>query len=309
MVYEVYMILNRINLNGLLVFEKVYELNSMTRAAAALAMTQPGVSQHIHTLEQDLNLKLFVRDRKTIIPTKFADNLYKISRELIVKLESTLADLTDDRGFLASEVVIGVPEEFGNNILMPKLAQLHHSHPQIKFKLIYGFGGHMNELLQQGKLDFAFLDDFENFKGVVYQKVYEEELILCCTQKYIKQFEVTADAKQDFEIFSYVSYVPEQTVLKQWFQKAMGFKQVKLNSVMVTEDTQAVWSFIRQNMGVGIIPRHMFEQKSKLVKLHSFNPKYKKVHNAISLAYLEKRLEGPFMSFMHNYLEQAFAQM
>ena len=53
------MLIDKINLNLLRIFEKVYETKSMTRSAQELFMTQSGISQNIKHLEEILNLKLF----------------------------------------------------------------------------------------------------------------------------------------------------------------------------------------------------------------------------------------------------------
>jgi len=298
------MILNNLNLNSLLVFSRVYALNSMTLASKELAMTQPGISQHIKSLEQDLNIQLFIRDRKRIIPTKAAVTLYQVSSELIANLQKTLSRLVQDDGFLSAEVIIGAPIEFGINVLMPKLALLNLKHPEIKFHLRYGLAKEMNGLLEKGEVDFAFVDNFQSSKGVNYEQVYNEELVLCCSKKYLNGHKVFD--KPFFQTKSYVSYFEEQTILREWFKTAMGFKKIDINAIMRTEDAQGVFSFIKHDMGIGVIPKHMIKNSLFSNNLHVFTPKYKSVYNAISLSYLEKRIEGPFLNFIYNHFRETF---
>jgi len=295
--------LNSLNLNSLIVFQKVFGLKSMTLAAKELGMTQPGVSQHISTLESDLSLQLFVRDRKKIIPTKGAVTLYNSSIELVNNLQSTLTDLTEDQGYLSSEVIIGAPIEFGNNILMPLIAKLNEKHPEIKFNIRYGLAGEMNSLLGQGEIDFAFVDDFQSANGVNYEQVYQEELVLCCSKDYLTQ--TSEFDKTFFEGLSYASYFSDQAILREWFKTAMGYKKMNISSLMITEDTQGVYAFIKQGMGVGILPRHMIKNNQN-IDFYSFKPRYKTVFNGISLSYLAKRTEGPFLKYIHNYFQDNF---
>jgi DNA-binding transcriptional LysR family regulator len=62
----------------------------MTLAAKELAMTQPGVTQHIRNLEKVLSLQFFHRNGKRLIPSKEAEVLYESLNDSLEKLESVL---------------------------------------------------------------------------------------------------------------------------------------------------------------------------------------------------------------------------
>jgi len=63
------LLIDQLNLNHLRVFECVYRTGSMTAAAKELHLTQSGVSQHIKSLEDVLNFKLFDRIQQRLVPT------------------------------------------------------------------------------------------------------------------------------------------------------------------------------------------------------------------------------------------------
>lgn len=58
------------SLNSLIVFHKVVKLGSFSKAAEALFMTQPGVSNHVAQLELQTGLKLLERERGKIELTR-----------------------------------------------------------------------------------------------------------------------------------------------------------------------------------------------------------------------------------------------
>ncbi|MFK0571405.1 LysR family transcriptional regulator [Endozoicomonas sp.] len=64
-----------LDLNLLSVFLEVYRLGSITLAADALNMTQPGVSGALKRLQQQLGAELFVREGRGISPTHTAVQL------------------------------------------------------------------------------------------------------------------------------------------------------------------------------------------------------------------------------------------
>ena len=303
MVHNV-MKLNNLNLNSFIVFQTVYRHRNMTGAAKELALTQPGVSQHIQNLESDIGLKLFVREHRKIIPTKAAVELYNRTVDFTQNLETSLLDLTGDKGFLSAQVVIGTPIEFGNNILMPLLAKLQRTYPDIKFHIRFGLAKEMNDLIDKGLIDFAFVDEYSNIIGLNYEAVYEEELQLCCSKKYFQ--ESLHQDKIYFESQSYAAYFEDFAILKKWFFTAMGYKKIQLKSNLRTEDAQGVFAYINQGMGIGIVPKHMLENNNSSEDLYIYKPKYKKVTNQISLAYMEKRIQGPFLNFIYQYLMSEF---
>ena len=61
--------IQQINLIQLRAFEAVFRTKSMTAAAQELHLTQPGISQHIHSLEDLLERKLFDRVHRKLLPT------------------------------------------------------------------------------------------------------------------------------------------------------------------------------------------------------------------------------------------------
>ena len=59
------------------VFYTVYKEGSLTRAARSLNVSQPSISNSLRYSELKLNLKLFLRRGRKLIPTPEADILYK----------------------------------------------------------------------------------------------------------------------------------------------------------------------------------------------------------------------------------------
>src|SRR6185437_1423130 len=117
------MIIDHINLNHLRIFECVYRTKSMTEAAKELHLTQSGVSQHVRTLEEVLELKLFDRVKQRLIPTAPAETLFKRCSEALYGIEETISELRGGQQSLSGSVTIGMPIEFGNNVVLPLLSK------------------------------------------------------------------------------------------------------------------------------------------------------------------------------------------
>ena len=69
------MSVERLDLNLLKVFDVIYNERNLTRAAEVLHITQPAVSNSLQRLRENLNDPLFIRERRGVVPTPFADSL------------------------------------------------------------------------------------------------------------------------------------------------------------------------------------------------------------------------------------------
>jgi len=63
------------------------DLRSMSRAAEAMGMTQPGMSQLVAELEQLLETTLFLRHSRGVTPTKAAADMLPVARRIMAAAE------------------------------------------------------------------------------------------------------------------------------------------------------------------------------------------------------------------------------
>ena len=141
----------------------------------------------------------------------------------------------------------------------------------------------MADHLKDGDIDFAFTDGIIAAKDVASYKVYQEQLLLCCSKNYFdslnkKQF----NSRNDFKNLKYITYLEDAAIVKKWFKEAMGYQFHDINSSALTEDAQGVLAFIDNGMGLGVIPKHMTIGRDDLVIFH---PKKKTVLNDISVSF------------------------
>jgi len=287
------MLIDQINLNQLRVFESVFRTKSMTHAARELHLTQSGVSQHIKALEDVLELKLFDRIKQKLVPTPAARELYKHTAKSFEDIETILSKLKKTDKELTGMVAIGLPIEFGNNIVLPLLNAFQKQHPKVRFKIRQGFPFEMNHLLLAGELDFAFVDSFAMDKGIHTEPVYDEVLELCVSKK----LGLSQKPQTDFEFYeklSYVDYQEEQSVLSLWMKHHTGQKGAELDVRVYVMDAQAVAKLILQGVGAGVLPGHLVDRLSTTEEdLQVVKGSAKPLINTISIAYLEEKTLTP----------------
>jgi DNA-binding transcriptional LysR family regulator len=83
-----------VNIKRLQALRAVIELGSITEAALTLNMTQPGVSRHVSTLEEDLGFLLFSRTKGRLQVTERGKTFFEAVEPLLIGLDKipTIAD-------------------------------------------------------------------------------------------------------------------------------------------------------------------------------------------------------------------------
>ena len=287
------MLIDQINLNQLRVFESVYRSKSMTHAARELHLTQSGVSQHIKALEDVLELKLFDRIKQKLIPTPSAKELYTHTAKSFEEIETILNRLKKTDKELTGVVSIGLPIEFGNNIVLPLLTEFQKKNPKVRFKIRQGFPFEMNHLLLNGELDFAFVDAFALDKGIKTEPVYDEVLELCVSKKLGIPDKTTTDYSF-YENLPYVDYQEEQSLLSLWMKHHTHAKNTDLDVKVYVMDAQAVGKLVTQGLGAGVLPGHLVQKLvSSGEKLQVFTGSNNPLYNTISIAFMKDKTLTP----------------
>jgi DNA-binding transcriptional LysR family regulator len=100
----------------------VAEKQNFTQAAQTLNLTQPAVSHHIASLEDDLGAKLFVRGKKSLRPTAEGEIVLKYARRIQALYDKMRGELTDAAREMA-RVRIGITHTSETSIITEVLGK------------------------------------------------------------------------------------------------------------------------------------------------------------------------------------------
>ena len=98
------------NLEAYKVFYYVAKCGSVTKAAGELSISQPAVSQSIHQLEEQLQVRLFSRQPRGVTLTGEGRVLYDYVRSAISLIETGEEKVQQTRELMMGELVIGASD-------------------------------------------------------------------------------------------------------------------------------------------------------------------------------------------------------
>lgn len=165
-------------------FVSVVDAGSMSRAANALRIAQPALSQHIASLEAHFKHKLLLRSNQGIAPTEAGFALYRHAQAMLKQLELAQRDVTRATSSLQGQVAVGLATFSGAAALAaPLLVALAEKHPDVVLNVSDSFGNVLSELVMSGRLDMALIYSFGAIKGVRLQPLFREEFLLVAPRR------------------------------------------------------------------------------------------------------------------------------
>lgn len=273
-----------INLNTFRIFLTVFEHKSMSAAAGKLHLTQSGVSQHIKALEGDLGFPLFERMNKKLYPTASATLLYGRGRKGLGEIEQAVREVKKGKEVAEGLVRVGLPVEFGNNLVIPGLSKIGVRHPGINYDITLDFATVLSGMVLRGELDFALIDQFRVDRALKLEPVAQETLVLCGLKSYVKQFGSVKFNSAYFSRLDYVAYKQGEPIVRSWFRHHLHRHNLELRVRAHVFDVQGITRFIREGLGVGVLPELVVQRlKQEGIELHVFESKRAPLRNQICM--------------------------
>lgn len=162
-----------VNLEWYRTFKYIYKTGTLTGAAEALFISQPGVSLHLSSLESYVGYKLFDRTSRKMIPTEKGKVLYNFITEAIGKLEEAEKIFQRSTEKDTPTISIGMCFETFQITLEPFLSAF-------PFNVIIQFGEYpeMIENLDKGILDLIITPQMIIKNSIDYQAFSSETIVL-----------------------------------------------------------------------------------------------------------------------------------
>lgn len=172
-------------LQTLRAFEAAVRLQSFTRAADELALTQGAISQHIRTLEAQIGYPLFMRERNGATPTHAAHALVLQVRQGLSVLERAFEPALGGRNrprtcdvTLHVSVLPSVAERW----LAPRLPRFAAAHPRIA--IVLHPDAALAPLRKRDRIDVALRYGPGTWPGVVAEKLMNETVFPVASPAY-----------------------------------------------------------------------------------------------------------------------------
>jgi DNA-binding transcriptional LysR family regulator len=121
--------------NDLLIFARVAELGSFSRAAERLGLPKSTVSRRLAALEQRMGERLLLRTTRRQTLTEFGLQLLEHARQVVAELDAVGLLREQRQAAPSGRLRVSMPGDFANMVLVDSLAAFMALHPAISLEL------------------------------------------------------------------------------------------------------------------------------------------------------------------------------
>lgn len=250
-------------------FLAVLETGGITRAAELLCITQPAVSHRIRMFERELNIRLFKRQGRRIIPTDAAHRLEKICRRYLNDLSAFHSELFHSEGEIRETICIGSVSGFGRFFLFPLLCTPDFSH--FRLHLTYPLAREIFRDIEKGDYQLGFVYHKKLSHLLTLQPVYKEELVLIGSPQ--RKFDVVDfDDVHSYQNTPFITYDESDYVFGKWFESIFGKQPRTIASNHHFEELEEVITMVARGEGLSIVPDYTVNKELKNHEIEIIRP-------------------------------------
>ncbi|MEO6285483.1 MAG: LysR family transcriptional regulator [Dyadobacter sp.] len=164
-----------VNLEWYRTFKAIYKTGTLTGAAEALFISQPGVSLHLGSLESYVGYKLFDRTGRRMIPTERGKVLFNSIIEPLMRLEDTEKNFQKSTEKHTPTISVGMCFETFQITLEQYISTL-------PFNVIIRFGEYreMLDQLDKGILDLIITPQKGTSPNIEHEAFSSETIVMVC---------------------------------------------------------------------------------------------------------------------------------
>ncbi|MED1438603.1 LysR family transcriptional regulator [Aeribacillus composti] len=157
-------------------FVTVARMESITKAAEILHVTQPTLSRQLADLEEELGTQLFIRGKKRISLTEDGMLLLRRAEEILAISDRTVQEFKDRNNLVGGTISIGSIEALTSQQVLSKMITAFNSeYPQVSYHIFTGIGDDIKEKLDSGLLEIGILLEPINYEKYHFIRLQQTE--------------------------------------------------------------------------------------------------------------------------------------
>lgn len=123
------------DLDALMIFSRVAEMASFTRAAESMGTQKGRVSAVVKELEREVGVALLHRTTRSVQLTEDGRVFYLRARDLLAEAQELKELFTGEGAQLRGKLRVDMPTELARSMIVPALPQLLSQHPELELEL------------------------------------------------------------------------------------------------------------------------------------------------------------------------------
>ena len=242
------------------VFYEVANEKSISKGAEKLLISQPAVTQSIHTLEEQLGGKLFIRTPKGVVLTNEGEILYNYIKEGMNYFINGSNKFLSLKNLDSGVLNIGASTVISENILIDVLGLFHKKYPNVIINIYNDLTDNLVKKLRNGDLDIIVISTDNNYKDIEVHDVCLLHDIFVSNE--ILDITLDRDNINDLDII----IQKNPSIMRRNFDKCIDFE---FSPKMEVVSHSLVCKLVSNGFGIGLVTKEFvkdfYEVKSNIL--------------------------------------------
>jgi DNA-binding transcriptional LysR family regulator len=245
------------DLRHLRIFLTVCEAGTMTRAAEALYMTQPSVSQVVAELEKEYGVRLFERLSHHLYLTTAGERLRSYASHILNLSEQAKKELADLGA--GGSIRVGASLTIGAHVLPWIIHVYHREMPEVEIFTQVDNTHVIEKLILEDRLDLGLVEGSIYSPHIREEMLNNDDLTIICGPGHplwekgkIEINELTGNA--------FIIREPGSGT-RDLFERVMGAMGAHWKIAGVYNNTEAIKHAVRANLGLAVVPKISIEEE------------------------------------------------
>jgi DNA-binding transcriptional LysR family regulator len=297
------------DLRRLEIFAKVADLGSFSRAAEALFLTQPTVSEHVRALEDELGVQLLDRLGRGAAPTRVGQLLLGYARRILALAAEARQAVDQFQGRMSGELIVGGSSIPGEYVLPGLVAQFRAKYPDVSISLLIGSSRDVAGWVDDGRVEVGMVGARPSGRALESRELMADELVVVVGTDHRWMGRPTA-ALEDLKTEPMIVREPGSGS-REALERALKHAGADLDEFRVVAEigsTQAIKQAVRAGVGVSIISKRAVELECHAGLLWCLRIADVKVSRAFSLVIHRARSRSPLAQAFLEFVESQYPE-
>lgn len=246
------------NLNHLQYFVKLAHLEHYTKAARDLSITQPSLSHAISCLEEELGTRLFEKQGRNVVLTKYGKIFLKYVEKSLEYLQEgvdkTKALTCSTSGVIDLGYIYTLEAEFVPAMVRKFLKE--NEDKNFGFTFSSSNTSSIIEGLKSERFDIGFCSKVEDKSDVEFIKIKEEELVVVVPKNHelSKYEEIDLEKTVDYKHVAFTKSSGLRPVIDDLFKQIDKEQDIAYE----VEKDESMAGLVAENFGIAVMPNIPF---------------------------------------------------
>ena len=273
---------------------------SFSRAGEILHISQPSVSARIKTLENEMGYLFFQRNGKMIQLTKEGETFLPYAQKVLENMRDSVHAIQQTNSKIKGEIRIAAGLTTTNYVLPVLLKEFYEMYPNVKLVIHTVHSNHVLNMVLTHQVPLGICSSISH-PQIETSSLFEDDLVPITFPEhpFSSKKTITLNEVANQPLILFIRDSLEWTMINNAF-KSEG---VKPNIVLETDNIELMKHMVRNQMGIGFLPRYSFQddvQSRTLIEIPIRNlPKLNRPYQMLYLK--ETKMEG-ILKIFYNFL-------